>query len=606
MRAIVSIVGVFLFLSFASHLFSQDSIGGTAKDAGLAISNPDEYAWRLFAELSKPHLGKDGKPDGTVKWENWALARVIYGDPDSKPTWENSIKPVKERAKRFDSLPIQQRILREALEEAIGKKLSRRKQMRHSNPAAFDSNLAGIGDAEPENDEVRMNQSAFETVIAHELWNIDGQEKAFERGIPVAFEADAKEIKAEWRNITNLHPDEDRNKKMQNAYHTATFEKDGKTEVWGLVALHITTKDLPNWFWATWEHESTSQRESVVRSEDRWGAKLKVGDSEFDVIDLLDGIGKEKGDPYPNGKWVGPSSQLTKLLNNSGLTEEKWKHYVLRGTQVDFTDKFGRPTILANSVIEEGFQSTSSCITCHAKAGIGPRMRRSDEKNMLPVFKSSNPPVGDIGLPNPDWFFGERTEPRNRKYLQFDFVWSTIRAKRKGTGSSSSESSGATEHPLTGTWKYAALKVDAEAASAEILGNGDMTINVNQEDNSISGELAINMGAEGVWNLDLGGSAELKDGRWHLSFLGTGSSLQNNAASGNQWVYRYEGVVQQSPNKLTGRVVRHSDHLSTKAYKLTQEQPDLTIEEIIEKLDGAENVYNRKGVSGTFHMLRKD
>ena len=82
MRAIIPVVCMFFFLSCASSSFSQDPIGGTSEDAGLAISNPDEYAWRLFAELSKPHLHKDGKPDGTVKWENWALARIVYGDRD--------------------------------------------------------------------------------------------------------------------------------------------------------------------------------------------------------------------------------------------------------------------------------------------------------------------------------------------------------------------------------------------------------------------------------------------------------------------------------------------------------------------------------------------
>ena len=45
--------------------------------------------------------------------------------------------------------------------------------------------------------------------------------------------------------------------------------------------------------------------------------------------------------------------------------------YRLKGAQVDFTDRTGRPTIVGNSITEAGFVSTSSCITCHAWASIG-------------------------------------------------------------------------------------------------------------------------------------------------------------------------------------------------------------------------------------------
>ena len=42
----------------------------------------------------------------------------------------------------------------------------------------------------------------------------------------------------------------------------------------------------------------------------------------------------------------------------------------LRGTQFTFVDTEEKPTILANSPIEHGFQPNSSCLTCHSRAGV--------------------------------------------------------------------------------------------------------------------------------------------------------------------------------------------------------------------------------------------
>ncbi len=597
--------------------FEVDKIGGDDGSAGMAITNPDRYAWELFAILNQP----SGENDGSVVWENWGLARLIYADPnisqvDLEAKWVDGTlrKPdAAIRTDRFDSLPIQQQILRDARERSSGHTLS----LRNSQPnaiAGFDPNLAGIGTTQIENDEVRMNWSAFKTVVENSLYSIDGQEAAFESGKQLSFERDAKEIKAEWRQITGL-PDA-----VQKTFHTASFTKDGATEVWGLVALHITTKDLPNWFWATWEHESTKQRESVVPSRDSWGAKLIYGGERFNVYDRLQGA--EKGDPFPAGSWVGPSDQLAELFKKVGLTEEKWSHYVLRGTQVDFTDKFGRPTILANSVIEEGFQDTSSCITCHAKAGIGPRLRRSFEKNMLPVFASSLPPVGDIGLPNPEWFFGKGTMPPNRKYLQFDFVWSTIRAKRKGPTDTNGDT--ASIHPLHGKWTYRALmNSDKEVKDQNVgevtLGTGVLDIEEVDEFGRLIGTLSINESTtpDRPWLLAVSGTASFDDHKWTLEFEARGTSKENDGkqpSGGNIWHYEYEASSFKSSMKFidpangdgrvpvfAGRVTRVVKHPTGEAArKLRDPQGGVAIND----LDPIKDFYPA-GFTGTFQMVKQ-
>ena len=86
----------------------------------------------------------------------------------------------------------------------------------------------------------------------------------------------------------------------------------------------------------------------------------------------------------------------------------------MAGSQIDFTDSTGRPMLLGNSEIEGPFITTSSCITCHAKAAI------NINGTFLPVFRQSPTLEGDVGIPDPTWFYNTSGQ---RKFLQLDFVW---------------------------------------------------------------------------------------------------------------------------------------------------------------------------------------
>ena len=104
----------------------------------------------------------------------------------------------------------------------------------------------------------------------------------------------------------------------------------------------------------------------------------------------------------------------------------KWETMRLRGTQVDFVDTRGQPTILANSQLEHGFQQTSSCMTCHARATVGLRVNRPDlpkwQVDSLPSELAANPTLrGAVGAPDPDWFRNDRGETL---YIQTHFIWS--------------------------------------------------------------------------------------------------------------------------------------------------------------------------------------
>src|SRR5438045_2586271 len=92
------------------------------------------------------------------------------------------------------------------------------------------------------------------------------------------------------------------------------------------MTLQILTKDIPNWFWATFHHVDEPQNE----------------------YETPDNFGRPK------------------LLNGT-----VWENYRLGGTQIEFETSTGIPTILSDYYVEKGF-TRSSCITCHATAAISP------------------------------------------------------------------------------------------------------------------------------------------------------------------------------------------------------------------------------------------
>ncbi len=157
----------------------------------------------------------------------------------------------------------------------------------------------------------------------------------------------------------------------------------GSKETWGLIALHIITKDLPNWFWSTFEHidNKTSGPTWSVKSVDRVACPTPPHDCDL----------------APTG---------------FGLEGTKWANYRLRGSQIDFINSIGAPTTLSNSQLEA--VQNSSCMTCHAMATI-------DAQGASLGFQFIK------GSPQPSWF---QDSAGRRIYMQQDFVFSLTRASR--------------------------------------------------------------------------------------------------------------------------------------------------------------------------------
>ncbi|HYO52017.1 hypothetical protein [Archangium sp.] len=384
----------------------------------MARNAPDEYAWQLFLALNRqaqpgvrgvadPYKPFNGyEQDKPVVWETWAHAsggrQANYFPPVnySEVFLDHGARPP-----LWDSLST---TTLKTLDKSMDPHEETMRAQRSGGSASLmdpgSSNSSGMAE------EVTMNRATYDTILKHELYSIEGLEANFYRaqqGITFDFPAGAQEVKAKWARISELD---------KPRYHWRVLRKpDGRTELWGLTALHIITRDLPNWFWATWEHEDY----------------LKLP-----VHSLGMGLDKENAEfPSMDSTTRGPSATSRGFVNGvpvDGVRREtvgtKWQFYRLRGTQIDYVDANGNYTLLANTQLERRFQQTSSCITCHARASVGVRTPNADGTlpkmpNILLDMVSVSPVlVGPVGKEDPRKLFYDSNG--RLIYGSTQFVWS--------------------------------------------------------------------------------------------------------------------------------------------------------------------------------------
>jgi hypothetical protein len=381
-----AVVALGLFLFLVGFALRSRAGGAISEPSNPAMTNPDKHAWDLFLQLNRPaDLSKGrGVPDAAKKigddgctvWETWRLGRgEVYKDDGSQPpVWDDGANTACQ-GKALE--PTNLLILTDAINQK--RKVPHKFQL--------------LIDTQELTNESRMNRATYEFIVTHELYNIEGQQvfvkeasrtydKQTRTGSVLSFPEESMEIKGAWKELTKEEISQGAAKK----YHTATV--DGKT--YGLTSLHIITKEVPNWFWATFAHKDN--RSPAIPDRDTYG--------------------------------------MPKELKGT-----KWENYKLSGTQVDFTSSVGQPTRLADTVIEDGFEETSSCMSCHAMASFGPNPGAKREDSLLGKTCSPLPnPSGRekvkcvVGSPDSSLF----GDDKGLKYAQSDFVWSMpFRAKHK-------------------------------------------------------------------------------------------------------------------------------------------------------------------------------
>ncbi|GAB1720467.1 MAG: hypothetical protein NTAFB09_21980 [Nitrosospira sp.] len=352
-----------------------------------AFNNPSRHAWNLFQIVNHPardpKLGR-GLPDltkkigevgTTVVWETWRLSETeVFLEKGVKPPeWDDLSlpggpttgkvpEPPKAELLKILTTNPKTRSSRSAIE--LMRQIKAAQHLFDPNDGVF-RGRGGFGES-------RMNRATFDFIRSNGLYSIEGQQRytsEFVAGnkLPLSFPVESMEIKAGWIEFS----DNDIQSQKDKAFYVAEF----KGKKYGLAALHIITKDVPNWFWSTFHHKDAP-----------------IPDPQFGH-----GIG--------NGDSVGQPASVKGTI---------WENYRLGGTQTNFIESTGAPTMLSDALIEKGFVP-SSCISCHARATATP----SSE-----IFPLESRPV--LGAPNPDDF----SKSGKPILMQTDFLFSLpIRAK---------------------------------------------------------------------------------------------------------------------------------------------------------------------------------
>lgn len=357
------------------------------QDTTMAMNSADLYAWRLFVALNWPGNPRNCKADskkqlgddGYATWELWREVEQTFLSGAAPPQdWTSACRQA------FQSTP----------------KLKPNARALSSEGFFFDR-PEGSPFSTLTDEDTRLNASAYSHIVENKLYNRDEQEKLVAAGVQrLSFPLNTKEVKANWLRIEEAD---------KPRYHWVEVNVDGQIEIWGMVGLHIMTRDMPRWHWSTFEH---------VDNEARWPRV------------------------YPNAfrGWVVPSVDTAscppdnlscnRIPSGLGLEGTKWENYRLRGSQIDWVDNRGNPTILPNSKIEGDFdQHSMSCMTCHALAVKGLTNDEHFPINLNPGVNDMGLPMGHVGAPDPALFKDENGNPI--PYLELDFMWSLRHAQRE-------------------------------------------------------------------------------------------------------------------------------------------------------------------------------
>lgn len=213
----------------------------------------------------------------------------------------------------------------------------------------------------------------------------------------IAFPTESVEVKADWLPAAALSPSPDLFdcKKPSPGLHVEMIAD----KCYALVGMHVSSKLLPDWMWATFEPQSDLTNPNRCNAalysncNDPWGSTPAIS----------------------TGKPTAQTPALIALMAQAKLLPE-FANYRLVGAQTTFTS----PTMLGSSFVEFNAEvppQQASCITCHNYATIAatsPAGANPENPN-FGAFPGT-PPTGTPGpFPAPAKGYGPWT--------QQDFSW---------------------------------------------------------------------------------------------------------------------------------------------------------------------------------------
>jgi hypothetical protein len=351
------------------------SVSVAQTDPNPALNSPDQQSWELFMTVN---ANAASAGNNNALFETWASDGDTF---QPSPAWPSAAQM--QIGSRALSLVLQQVHPRFA-------------------PRVVPGGPALVGE------ETRRNKPDFDFIVQNNLFKVSGLKTAFAAAKPIAFPVDSMEVKANWVEVDRL--------KEFNGFTGTPIEAAAAYHVnstggkqYALVSFHIISRLVPNWTWATFEHEDNPGRCDVIGCKDSFGAV----DAYVAPLSPV-----ESQTHYPGCA----KTPAVLALFAQAHVDPAFANYCLKGSQSDFTDSSGLAIRLGNSVTEQSFVAQSSCMTCHGRAAFDASGRATtsggfDLTSIGEPSESGNAPVGPINS-------SRREGVLTRFGLPADFVWS--------------------------------------------------------------------------------------------------------------------------------------------------------------------------------------
>jgi hypothetical protein len=339
-----------------------------------AMNDPDQVAWRLFIQVNTAAGGSN------ALFETWASDTDTFKAAPQFPTTPSPLTP---------HAPVISSAGRLAIQEAGGL-------------------LPQIPPGPGVDEESRRNKDTFDFIVGNNLYKVSGLKAAF--GKTLSFPINSIEVKANWMHVSDIPGFTLNRVALADVPKLFHVNKGSDGQQWAMVSMHVISKLVPNWTWATFENAFNPGRCDILSCIDNFGARTPV----------------VSPNAQPNKGY--PACTKTPALT-ALIAAAKWDpadvNYCLKGSQTDFTDNNGLDVRLGNSVTEDGFVNKSSCMTCHGRAA----WDQNGHATSRAGFDANGAPLGPI---DPSWYWSFNSKPPiyvgmpglKRTATSADFVWS--------------------------------------------------------------------------------------------------------------------------------------------------------------------------------------
>lgn len=324
-------------------------------DTQMAAYHTDQYVWEKMAQCFQVITDEPVN----LEWEMWSTTTYAYSDSCAGVEW-----------------PTGQIKLRLLPPKAVSLLDNFNNSSSNFETTQFEELTQNFDN--PYYEELRINRAMFDYIQENGLYN---QNKVYEMAKKgeINFPQQAMMIKAQWVPVDSTQIGKYYTK-MIDGYDYVSEETTGYT-LMGLVGFHLVTHELPNWVWSTFEYKENVGMCDYIGCKDNFG-NTQAYIPPKKIIDQGYAVG-------------GPSKALLDLFKKLNVPEV-FQNYRLKGSMTEYTDNQGNANIVGNSILEMNLVSSSSCISCHARATLN---NRPGDRQNLGMFEKYGISYDSVATP---------------------------------------------------------------------------------------------------------------------------------------------------------------------------------------------------------------